>query len=157
MRLLPGQRALAVMTACALAACADSDASVDSSSLPTPVRLNASSASAVPSVRISEFHYDNAGTDAGEFVEVSAPAGTDLTGWSIVLYNGSGGASYDTDALSGIVADQCSGRGTLVISYPANGIQNGRPTASPSSTARRWWSSSRTRGRSPRPTGRRTG
>ena len=42
---------------------------------------------------ISEFHYDNAGADAGEFVEVTAPAGTDLTGWSIVLYNGTGGAS----------------------------------------------------------------
>ena len=54
------------------------------------------SAGAAAQVRISEIHYDNAGTDAGEAIEVSAPAGTDLTGWQIVLYNGTGGASYDT-------------------------------------------------------------
>ena len=48
------------------------------------------------SVRISEIHYDNAGTDAGEAVEVTGPAGMDLTGWSIVRYNGSGGAVYTT-------------------------------------------------------------
>ena len=39
-------------------------------------------------VFISEIHYDNAGVDAGEAIEVFGPAGTDLTGWSIVLYNG---------------------------------------------------------------------
>ena len=44
-------------------------------------------------VFINEIHYDNASTDAGESVEVAGPAGTDLTGWSIVLYNGTGGAS----------------------------------------------------------------
>jgi len=80
-----------------------------------------------PAVRISEIHYDNASTDAGEAIEVSAPAGTDLAGWSIVLYNGSGGAPYDTDALSGVVPDQCDGRGTVVLTYPSNGIQNGSP------------------------------
>ena len=48
---------------------------------------------------ISEFHYDNTGTDAGEFVEVQVPAGASTAGWSIVLYNGTGGASYDTDPL----------------------------------------------------------
>jgi hypothetical protein len=76
---------------------------------------------------ISEFHYDNASTDTGEFIEVTAPAGTDLTDWSIVLYNGSGGAVYDTDTLSGVVADQVLGYGTLVVDYPTNGIQNGAP------------------------------
>ena len=43
-------------------------------------------------VFISEIHYDNVGADAGEAVEVFGPAGTDLTGWSIVLYNGANGA-----------------------------------------------------------------
>ena len=56
---------------------------------------------AASSVFISEFHYDNASTDTGEFIEVTGPAGTDLTGWSLVLYNGNGGAVYDTDPLSG--------------------------------------------------------
>jgi predicted extracellular nuclease len=76
---------------------------------------------------ISEFHYDNAGTDEGEFVEVTAPAGTNLTGWSVVLYNGSGGADYDADVLTGTVADQSVGFGTLVVEYPTNGLQNGSP------------------------------
>ena len=49
-------------------------------------------------VFVNEIHYDNDGTDAGEAIEIAGPAGTDLTGWSLVLYNGSGGALYDTTA-----------------------------------------------------------
>jgi len=78
-------------------------------------------------VFINEIHYDNIGTDAGESVEIAGPAGTDLTGWSIVLYNGSGGVVYDTDALSGIIPNQQGGYGTVVLTYPSNGIQNGAP------------------------------
>lgn len=76
-------------------------------------------------VRFSELHYDNVGTDAGEAIEVSAPAGTDLTGWSIVLYNGNGGASYNTSPLGGLTQFSCGNRFVVVASYPANGIQNG--------------------------------
>ena len=76
---------------------------------------------------INEIHYDNDGTDAEESIEVVGPAGTDLTGWSIVLYNGSNGTVYDTDALSGVIADQQGGYGTVVLTYPSNGIQNGAP------------------------------
>ena len=83
--------------------------------------------SSLPAVRISEIHYDNVGTDAGEAIEVSGPAGTDLTGWSIVLYNGSGGAVYDTDALPTPIPATCDTRGVVVLNYPANGIQNGSP------------------------------
>ena len=32
---------------------------------------------------ISELQYDNAGTDVGEAIEVTAPAGMDMTDWSI--------------------------------------------------------------------------
>ena len=78
-------------------------------------------------VFISEIHYDNAGNDAGEAIEVFGPAGTDLSGWSIVLYNGAGGAVYDTDALSGLIPDEGGGYGTVFLSYPSNGIQNGSP------------------------------
>jgi len=86
-----------------------------------------SMAHAVPSVRISELHYDNVGTDTGEAVEISGPAGTDVTGWQIILYNGTGGASYDTRTLSGVIPATCSTRGVLVFNYPSNGIQNGSP------------------------------
>src|SRR5262249_47763407 len=76
---------------------------------------------------INEFHYDNSGTDAGEFIELAGPAGLDLTGYSLVLYNGTGGASYDTKALSGVIPNQQNSFGTLAFDYPVNGIQNGSP------------------------------
>ncbi len=82
---------------------------------------------AATSVFINEINYDTDGTDVGEAIEVAGPAGTDLTGWSIVLYNGSGGASYDTDFLSGTIPNQDNGYGTVFISYPSNGVQNGSP------------------------------
>ncbi|HET9426217.1 MAG TPA: DNA/RNA non-specific endonuclease [Gemmatimonadaceae bacterium] len=84
-----------------------------------------------PEIRISEFHYDNVGTDAGERIEVSGPAGASLAGWQIVRYNGSTATAaivYTTPAgpaISGVFADQCGGRGTLVFSYPVDGLQNG--------------------------------
>lgn len=76
-------------------------------------------------VFINELHYDNAGSDTNEKVEVAAPAGTNLSGWKIVLYNGSGGASYSTVNLSGTVANQCNGWGTVAVAV--TGIQNGNP------------------------------
>lgn len=76
-------------------------------------------------VFINELHYDNAGTDTGEFVEIAGPAGTDLTGWTVVLYNGNGGAVYDTIVLGGVLPDQSLGGGTLF--FARAGIQNGAP------------------------------
>ncbi|MCJ7569997.1 MAG: ExeM/NucH family extracellular endonuclease [Anaerolineales bacterium] len=84
-------------------------------------------AKANTAVFINEIHYDNDGTDAGEAIEIAGPAETDLSGWSLVLYNGNGGAAYNTTALSGTISDQQNGYGTLFFSYPVNGIQNGSP------------------------------
>ncbi|MEV0804879.1 ExeM/NucH family extracellular endonuclease [Micromonospora sp. NPDC050200] len=81
----------------------------------------AAPATATPA--ISEIHYDNAGTDTGEAIEIEAPAGYDLTGWGIVLYNGGNGAAYNTRTLSGVVP----AAGVVVESYPTDGIQNGSP------------------------------
>ena len=77
------------------------------------------------SVFVNEIHYDNASGDVGEFVEVAGPAGTDLTGWSVVLYNGNDGESYSTIDLSGTIDDEGDGFGTL--SFAEAGIQNGAP------------------------------
>lgn len=84
---------------------------------------------AVPLIRpwINEFHYDNAGSDTGEFIEIAGPAGLNLSGYSLVLYNGNGGGAYGTLNLTGTFADQANGFGVLSFSYPANGIQNGAP------------------------------
>ncbi|WP_447924641.1 ExeM/NucH family extracellular endonuclease [Georgenia muralis] len=75
-------------------------------------------------VFISELHYDNVSTDVGEAIEVQAPAGTDLTGWSLVLYNGNGGSAYATSTLTGTVPAS----GVVVQEFPG-GIQNGAPDA----------------------------
>lgn len=77
-------------------------------------------------VFINEILYDITGTDAGEFIEVAGPAGTDLTGWSIVLYNGSNGASYDTDSLPTPIPSQQGSYGTVSVTYDGS-LQNGAP------------------------------
>lgn len=79
------------------------------------------------SVWINELHYDNDGTDTGEAVELAGAAGTDLTGWSLVLYNGNDGQTYTTRLLTGAIPDQGNGFGTVALAFPPNGIQNGAP------------------------------
>ena len=79
----------------------------------------------VPAVFINEIHYDDLGADDAEGVEVAGDAGTDLSGWSIVLYNGSNGTTYGTVNLSGTIPNQSNGFGT--INFTQAGIQNGAP------------------------------
>lgn len=74
---------------------------------------------------INEFHYDNDGTDTNEFVEVAGPAGTSLTGWKLVGYNGGDRAQYATVNLSGTITSQQNGFGTR--SFAFTGLQNGSP------------------------------
>lgn len=78
-------------------------------------------------VWINEIHYDNEGTDTGEFFEVAGTAGTNLAGWSVIGYNGNGGTTYATVGLSGTLPDQQNGFGTL--SFNMLGMQNGSPDA----------------------------
>jgi predicted outer membrane repeat protein len=75
-------------------------------------------------VFINEIHYDNVGTDTGEAIEIAGVAGTDLSGWSVLLYTGADGTVYDSVNLSGTIADQADGFGTVVINFPENGIEN---------------------------------
>jgi hypothetical protein len=70
-------------------------------------------------VWINEIHYDDQGADSGEGVEIANPGGADLTGYTVVLYNGKGGASYGS-------AGQISGSATY-ISVSMSGMQNGSP------------------------------
>ncbi|MEO1063531.1 MAG: ExeM/NucH family extracellular endonuclease [Actinomycetota bacterium] len=78
-----------------------------------------------PTVFISEIHYDNVDADVGEFVEVEGDAGTDLTGWTLVPYNGNGGVQYSVTALSGVIDDEAGGQGA--VSFAIGGLQNGAP------------------------------
>ncbi|OAI10476.1 hypothetical protein A1507_04125 [Methylomonas koyamae] len=89
------------------------------------IGVSASAEAATP-VFINEIHYDNAGSDSGETVEIAGPAGTDLSGWKIVPYNGNGGASYTPVCnLSGSIPNQNNGFGS--VSCAISGLQNGAP------------------------------
>jgi len=74
---------------------------------------------------INELHYDNSGADDDEGVEIAGSAGLDLSGWSLALYNGNGGAVYGTVALGGVLPEQGEGLGTLW--FAVAGLQNGSP------------------------------
>lgn len=74
---------------------------------------------------INEFHYDNKGGDRNEFVEIAGLAGTDVSGWTVVGYNGSGGGVYASVSVTGTIPDQVGGFGTRSVSFP--GLQNGSP------------------------------
>ena len=78
-------------------------------------------------VFINEIHYDNTSTDVGEAIEIAGPAGVDISNWSLMLYNGNGGAVYNTLVLSGVIPNLADGYGALVFNYPVNGLQNGSP------------------------------
>ena len=73
---------------------------------------------------INEFHYDNTGTDTGEFFEIAGSAGFNLSGWTLVAYNGANGQSYATVNLSGVLPNQQNGYGTLSFALV---LQNGAP------------------------------
>ena len=80
-------------------------------------------ASAAPTAPyVSEIHYDNAGTDAGEFVEVQVPAGAGSAGLSLVLYNGNGGVTYGSE-----IAVPAPSAGASVVAVDTPGLQNGSP------------------------------
>ncbi|MEZ4857470.1 MAG: HYR domain-containing protein [Flavobacteriaceae bacterium] len=76
-------------------------------------------------VFINEIHYDNTGGDVNEGVEIAGPAGTDLTGWSLVPYNGSNGQQYSVTPLSGSIDDEGVGYGSVFFAIA--GLQNGAP------------------------------
>ncbi len=77
-------------------------------------------------VFINELHYDNTGGDVGEGFEIAGPAGTDLSCFDIILYNGATGAGYETINLSGTIPDEGCGYGAINFT-PTGSIQNGAP------------------------------
>ncbi len=89
----------------------------------SPVILLTSQIAFAGPVFFSEIHYDNIGKDVNEGVEIAAPSGTSLNGWRVDFYNGSNSSVYKSIELSGVIASQQSGFGTL--SFFAPGLQNG--------------------------------
>ena len=77
--------------------------------------------------RLNEFHYDNAGGDVGEFIEVRTTAGGNASGLTVELYNGSGGAVYGTLTTATATVTTDGTYDYYVWNLPANGLQNGAP------------------------------
>jgi len=79
---------------------------------------------------LNEFHYDNTGADEGEFIEIVLEnAGSyDLSDFTINLYNGNNGSSYDSKTLDQFTVGVINDNYTLYYyEFPLNGIQNGEP------------------------------
>ncbi len=74
---------------------------------------------------INEIHYDNSSSDVNECIEIAGVAGTVITGYEIILYNGSVGTSYSTAVLSGTIPDEGCGYGTISACFGL--IQNSGP------------------------------
>jgi uncharacterized protein len=81
------------------------------------------SAIAANAVFFNEIHYDNAGGDVNEGVEIAGPSGLDLSGWQLLFYNGNGGNLYGSVELSGTIPELSNGFGLLSFETP--GVQNG--------------------------------
>jgi hypothetical protein len=74
---------------------------------------------------INEVHYDNVDQDQGEFVEIAGTAGTNVSGWMLVAYNGANGRIYRMIQLQGVIPNQGTGVGTLAFDFVD--LQNGSP------------------------------
>jgi hypothetical protein len=81
-----------------------------------------------PHAWINEIHYDNDSTDQDEGVEIAGPSGTNLTGWSVVAYNGfNGQVNSGPHALGGTIPSQPADMGTLWFDTGAGSLENGAP------------------------------
>ena len=100
--------------------------------------LASNDAASAAHIWINEFHYDNPGGDVEEFVEValSTPntSGFSASDYVIELYNGNGGALYNTtldltdaDAISPPIPITGSTDFITLYSFLIPGIQNGAP------------------------------
>ena len=83
---------------------------------------------AAQNIWLNELHYDNVGTDEGEFVEVVLEEipGNVLSDYTVTFYNGNNGLEYDSKTLDqftvGTNIDEF-----LILYYYKEGIQNGAP------------------------------
>ncbi|HEX9952639.1 MAG TPA: endonuclease [Rubricoccaceae bacterium] len=80
-------------------------------------------------VFLNEIHYEQTGTDTGEFVEVAVPTGVDPASVTLTLYNGNGGVLYGTEATVATFVPGATAGGyrLYTLTFPANGLQNGAP------------------------------
>lgn len=78
-------------------------------------------------VFINEIHYDEGSTGLDEGIEITGPAGTMLTGWALVLYDGTTGLAYSRITITGRILDAGNGWGFITFPFPAGFLHNGAP------------------------------
>ena len=80
-------------------------------------------------VWVNEFHYENTGTDQGEFIEIGVDAEfPDLNAVTLSLYNGNGGTVYSSYSGNDFKRGSTTqGISFYYVDLPVNGIQNGDP------------------------------
>ncbi len=105
------------------------DACTDTNGNPSTIGLDCNCTAIInvtcaTSAKINEFHYDNAGTDVNEFVEIALPAGSDPASVQINLYNGSDGTSYESIILSSAEYTSSNATSDFYVWSPTS-IQNG--------------------------------
>lgn len=77
---------------------------------------------------INEFHYDNStSNDPNEFIEIVIPNSYTGVDFTITLYNGNGGVSYETYTLNDFVLGQSYSNYKVYSKTLNNIIQNGAP------------------------------
>lgn len=75
---------------------------------------------------INEFHYNDAGPDEGEFIEIAGAAGTDLNNVTVVLYR-SNGEVYGNTLTPSVTSidDEGNGYGAVLINMGSQVLRNG--------------------------------
>lgn len=83
---------------------------------------------AQPNAWINEIHYDNSGSDVNEMLEVvlENPGAYTLGDFTLTLYNGNGGTSYESVTLDQFTAGD-NINAFYIYSLYISGIQNGSP------------------------------
>ncbi len=79
---------------------------------------------------INEIHYDNTGTDSGEFIEIIIENAEtyNLNDFTVTLYNGNNGSIYDSKTIDEFTEGSIiEGFTFYYFMYSTNGIQNGSP------------------------------
>jgi hypothetical protein len=81
-----------------------------------------------PNAWINEIHYDNDGTDNGEFIEIVIEDASSytLSDFQVDLYNGSDGTSYNSETVNNFTEGTTVGNYTIYY-WEVSGIQNGAP------------------------------
>jgi len=75
---------------------------------------------------LNELHYDNAGGDVGEGLEIAATFSIDVNLLEVYAYNGSNGTTYDSWSGSDFSYNDVNG-GSVAWIYEQGSLQNGAP------------------------------